>query len=130
MKIEYLAEGVPDSPLIRIYGDDPASAAYLAQAFEQLADGTTEMLAVHELPGMEPVGELRLIARAGEEDRGVKASRVPGLFDMMLTADGWDQMIGALDPFCEPAHGDTHFHWLTESGEVKLLITTSETGEW
>jgi len=130
MKIEYVAEGPPEAPLVRIYGDDPASAAYLAEAFDQLAGGATEMLSVHELPGFEPVGEIRLLARVGEEDRGLKPSRVPGLFDMMLTASGWDELAGALDPFCEPAQGDTRSHWLAESGEVKLIITTSETGEW
>ena len=130
MKIEYLADGSPECPLPRIFGADPSGAVYLTEAFGQLADGLTEMIAVHELPGIEPIGECRFIARVGDEDRGLQASRAPGLYDMVLTPPGWDQVTGLVEPFCEPAHGDTHFQWLSESGEVKLLITTSETGEW
>ena len=130
MKIEYLEAGPPEAPLIRIYGDDPATAAYLAEALEQLADGRAEMIMVHELPGIEPVGEVRLLARAGDEDRGVKPSRAPGLFDMMLTQDAWGGVAEVAWPFCEPAGEDVHSEWLDRTGEFPVIITTSDSGEF
>jgi len=54
MKIEFLKEGSQDCPLIRIFGNDPSSAAQLALAFRQLANGQAKEVAIHEIPGFNP----------------------------------------------------------------------------
>jgi hypothetical protein len=60
MKLEYLADGSPDCPLIRIYEFDHAEAGQFLAAVAALASGTANRVEVHMLPFVESLGSCRL----------------------------------------------------------------------
>jgi len=128
MKIEFLKEGSTDCPLLRIYGNEPSSAAHLATAFRQLAKRQTQTIAIHELPDFQPVDECRLFARINSEDKGVH--QVDGsTFECLLMPETWENLAELTDPFVERHEGGRH-QWLDETSEISLLISSNEFGRW
>ncbi|MDY3554402.1 hypothetical protein R5W24_003524 [Gemmata sp. JC717] len=125
MRLEYLPDGSPDCPLIRLFDFVPAEAAALGSAVAALAAGQLERVAVHELPGVAPVGGCELVLRRRGRDRAVV--RVgPAAFECGLTADTWDNVAGLIEPFAADAGGH---QWLAEApGQVSLLLSAS--GLW
>jgi hypothetical protein len=128
MKIEFLKEGSPDCPLIRIYGNEPLSAAKLASAFRQLADGKTPEIAIHEIPGFQATERCLLFARLNHEDFGVRPISDEA-FECMHRAETWKRLAELVEPFTEPLPG-VRFQWLDETSNISLLISNSESGEW
>ena len=72
MKIEFIPDGAVDTPLIRIYDFDQAAVSRLHQVIEALEAGTSDQVFLHELPGMECVGDCRLTLKVGKHDVGVR----------------------------------------------------------
>lgn len=129
MKLEYLAEGSPDCPLIRLYEFDTTGAKRLREAFRSLADGSRQDIPLHEEWWVESIAGCHLDLRVGERDLGV-VERLPSKFDCVSTAEGWREMADLTEPFCAPqsdAAGDS-FQWLNEDGEASLLLSPS--GRW
>ena len=125
MKPEYLAEGSPDCPLLRLHNFSPPEAEQLLAAVSRLASGAAERVEVHQLPFVEPVGGCRLALVRWPWDQAVL--RVgPSAFQCGLTAGTWDNVAGLIEPFAENAGG---FQWLAGSpGEASLLLSVS--GQW
>jgi hypothetical protein len=123
--LEYLPDGSPDCPLIRLYAFTPIEAAALGAAVAGLAAGTAERVAVHELPGVEPVGGCELVFRVRGWDQAVV--RVgPAAFECGFTAGTWDNVAGLVEPFAADAGG---YQWLAGvPGEASLLL--SAFGQW
>jgi hypothetical protein len=128
MKIEFLKDGSIDCPLIRIFGNEPASAAQLASAFRRLAKRKTDVIAIHEMPGFQPIGGCKLFVRINSEDKGVQSLNT-STFECLLTSDSWGRVAELVDPFTEQLEGDRH-QWLDETSEISLLISSSELGKW
>lgn len=126
MKLEYLAEGSRDCPLLRLYGFDLSDAQRLREAFRTLATGARKELSLHEEWWIHPVEDCRLELHTGVRDLGV-VERAPLLFDCVLTREGWQEMTEKVDPFCRSEDGDG-FQWLNHDGEVSLLL--SPNGQW
>jgi len=126
MKMEFLAEGSADRPLIRLYDFDVVGARRLREAFRSLADGTRRTIPLHEEWWIEPVDECRLTLRLGVRNLGV-VQRVSTSFDCVLTKDAWRDGASLTDPFCEAelTRSDT---WLDQNGEIALLLSPS--GLW
>jgi hypothetical protein len=126
MKLEFLAEGSDDCPLIRLSGFDLAGAMRLREAFRSLADGLRQNIPLHEEWWIETVEECHLDLRLGVRDLGV-VQRLPMKFECVLTAKAWMEIVDLTDPFC--AHQDEEvYRWLNREGEVSLLL--SPTGKW
>jgi hypothetical protein len=125
MKIEFLESGSADCPLLRIFGDEPDVCQHFRRAFEQLANGSVEEVSLTDLPGVEPLGGCSLIAKVGSRDRGVIPDEGT-VFQWVLTAGGWDNVAGLLEPFCTPGNGG--YQWLHQTGDIRVLI--SPTGDW
>jgi hypothetical protein len=126
MKLEYLADGSRDCPLIRIYEFTAAEAAQLRAAIAALADGKAERVDVQLLPFVEPVSGCRLTLFRCSWDQAVVRRSEPAEFACGLTPETWDNMAGLLEPFTECASG---FQWLAGApGETALLLSVS--GEW
>lgn len=125
MKLEFLAAGSADCPLIRLYDFDRTEVARLFAALSALASRNVESLALHDLPGVEAVADCRLFLRAGAKDKG--AVCLPGLarFDCVLTAESWDNVAGLVEPFLDKISG---YQWLVTSGDVAWLISAD--GRW
>ena len=126
MKLEFLAEGSADCPLIRLYGFDVPEALRLREAFRTLADGSRRNIALHGEWWIEPVGECHLDLRLGARDLGV-VERLPMKFECILTDEAWMEMVELSNPFCTNQDGEG-FQWLNHDGEVSLLL--SPDGQW
>lgn len=128
MRIEFLKEGSTDCPLLRIFGNEPYSAAKLAAAFRQLAKRETDTIAIHELPDFQPVEGCNLFARINSEDKGVRQVDRSS-FECLLIPETWERIAELVDPFTEKLEGNRH-QWLDETSEISLLISNSEFGKW
>jgi hypothetical protein len=125
MKLEFLATGSPDCPLLRLYQFTPAEAAQLFAALTRLASGTIPQVAVHELQDVDTVGGCRLTLLLRSWDQAIRRTGLAE-FECALTAGTWDHVAGLVEPF---ARGSDGFQWLAGTpGEAALLLSTS--GQW
>ena len=99
MKLEYLAEGSPDCPLIRLFEFDATGASRLREAFRSLADGSRQDIPLHEEWWVESIAGCHLDLRLGTRDLGV-VERLPSKFECVLTAEEWSEIAAKVDPFC------------------------------
>lgn len=125
MKLEFLAEGSPDCPLIRLYDFTQGDARQLRQIFYSLADGSLKTAMLGDVSFIETVRGCRLKLLVGRRDRGIH-STASNAFECMLTKLGWDNVGGLTDTFCQS--DSKGFQWLTQHGPIRLLI--SHNGEW
>src|ERR1039458_6838228 len=125
MNLEYLADGLRNCPLIRLYEFNQAEARSLRNLVRSLATGERNSVALHDAMWVESVGECRLTFRRGNRNQGVR--EVDSLdFECVLTSEGWSNVEGLLDPFCDSLTAG--FQWLTGEGSVSLLF--SQNGQW
>jgi hypothetical protein len=126
MKLQYLATGPPDCPLIRLYDFTAVEAIQLHAAFACLAAGAAERVEVHHLLFVEVVGSCRLaLIRSGRDQAVIQVSQ-PAEFECRFTDGTWDNVAGLAEPFAEGARG---FQWLAgQPGETSLLLSSS--GLW
>ena len=125
MKLECLADGSPDCPLVRLYDFTSAEARQLLAAVADLASGTAERIEVHRLSFVESIGGCRLRLVRKSWDHAVLQVG-PSVFECGLTDGTWDKVAGLLEPFAGSAGG---YQWLAGSpGEAALLLSAS--GTW
>jgi hypothetical protein len=125
MRLEFLAQGSTDCPLIRLYEFNQAEVRQLRQLVRSLIAGDRQSVALQDEMWAEPVGGCCLSLRLGNRDWGIR--QVEHLnFECVLTSDGWWNVEGLLDPFCDS--NPAGFQWLTHDGRVALLI--SQSGQW
>jgi len=125
MKIEYLAEGSAECPLIRLYRFDRTEVQELQQLVKSLSTSSLHEVSLKDKSWVESVGGCGINLRLGERDEGIR-QRGPLSFECVLTSDGWKNVDGLLEPFCEPdASG---YQWLIHSGKISLLL--SHDGQW
>jgi hypothetical protein len=125
VKLEYLPEGSPECPLIRLYDFGQSEAKQLKELVKSLATGDRENVALHNVAWVESVGGCSLNLRRGNRNQGIPQSQTLG-FECVLSSDGWSNVEGLLELFCES--NTTGFQWLTNGGRVALLISRS--GQW
>jgi hypothetical protein len=125
MKLEYLADGSQDCPLIRLYEFDQPEVMRLRKIAVALANRSAVSVALHDERGIESVSSCKLILRSGATDAGV-AQTGPAAFECTLTPATWGLVKRLIDPFCESKIGG--FQWLADQGEISLLLSRS--GSW
>ena len=125
MKLEFLASGSQDCPLIRLFDFDLPEVTRLRKIFEDLSQGALQTADLHNEPGIEPIDSCQLTLRVGNRDLGVEQNGQLG-FECVLTPDSWDWVRELVDPFCEGRTGG--YQWLSEQGKVSLLLSRS--GMW
>jgi hypothetical protein len=126
MKLEYLAAGSPDCPLIRLYEFTPEEVGRLHAAVTALASGVTEAVEVHRLPCVEAVVGCRLKLVCRPWNQAVVRTAGPVEFECGLTAHSRGDVAGLVEPFVRGAGG---FQWLGGvPGEAALLLSAS--GQW
>lgn len=128
MRIEYLRDGSPDCPLIRIYGNARESLLLLRRSFSLLAAGTVETIAIHDVHGFEPVGGCRLLASVGESDAGVTTEDEMN-FTIRLSAPTWLNLAEKTTRLLDTCESSYH-QWLDETSPISLLLTTNPDGNW
>jgi hypothetical protein len=125
MKVEYLADGSDDCPLVRLYSFTTAEAGRLHDTFSSLASGSLQSVHLADVLTVEPIDDCRITFVRGERDRGVVPTGEHA-FAVELSPSGWDQTAELAKPFRE---GNVSCHqWLTSAGEIQLLL--SPTGGW
>jgi hypothetical protein len=125
VKLEYLPDGSPDCPLIRLFEFDQSEAQRLRQLVKSLIAGDRQDVALQYEEWVKPVGECCLNLRRGNRNQGVRQAQALK-FDCVLTPDGWSNVEALLEPFCES--NTPGFQWLTHDGRVALHI--SPNGQW
>lgn len=105
VKLEYLPDGSPDCPILRIYDFDEPAVQRLQGLFNELASGSVRAVALHELPDIESVAGCTVTFRVSERDRGVVRVKDRNTFECHLTQATWEQLAGLTEPFCEKAWG-------------------------
>lgn len=125
MKLEYLPDGSPDCPLMRLYDFTPADAEQFLSVVSRLAFDEAELVEVHDLPFVEPIGGCQLALVRRPWDQAVV--RVgPVAFECGFLVGTWSNVVGLIEPFAKGAGGS---QWLVRSpGEPSLLLSVS--GEW
>ncbi len=125
MRLEYLAEGSPDCPLIRLSHFSATEAFSLASAVAMLGSGKTDRVAIHELPGVAAFEECELVLVSHAWDQAIIRVGASS-FECRFTTGTWDNLAGLIEPFASGVGG---YQWLAEvPGEARLLL--SATGEW
>ena len=125
VKLEYLPNGSPDCPLMRLFEFDQSEAQRLRQLVRLLIAGDCQDVALHNEAWVESVGGCSLNLRRGKRNQGIRKSQTLK-FGCVLTPDGWSNVEALLEPFCES--NTPGFQWLTHDGRVALLI--SPNGQW
>jgi hypothetical protein len=125
MKLEYLAEGSQDCPLIRLYAFDQPEVLRLRKIAVSLSNRSAVSIALHDERGVESVSSCKLMLRSAAKDVGV-VQTAPLAFECTLTPATWASVKELIDPFCESHIGG--FQWLSDQGKVSLLL--SHSGSW
>src|ERR1700739_3365859 len=126
MKLEFLADGHSNCPLIRLYDFDLADAKRLREAFRCLASGSRQDLPLHQEWWIDPLEDCALDLRRGPRDL-VVVERAPSRFEGVATENSWTQMASLIEPCCQTKMRESCI-WLNRSGEISLLLTPS--GGW
>ncbi len=126
MKLEFLADGSPDCPLIRLYEFEKAEVIHLKELLDSLANGTRLSVSLHEEPGIEPIDGCRLDLVVSSRNAGIvpKGDRI---FECALDKDRWSDLAWLANPLCG-SEESRRFQWLNEDGPVALLL--SDDGRW
>jgi hypothetical protein len=126
MRLEFLPDGSPDCPLLRLYHFTPAEARQLHGNLAALVTGTAESVAVHNLPFVEAFADTQLTCRATTWDQSLTRDASTGEFECGFTPETWDNISGLIEPFMRGAAG---YQWLaTVPSEVGLLLSVD--GHW
>ena len=125
MKLEFLAGGSPDCPLIRLFAFNDEEVLRLKSLLESLSSGLINSVALHEQAEFEQVNGCRLYLRAGKSDERLRQVAA-GVFEYVLSKQAWDNMAGLVEPLCSPdARG---YQWLGTGLGIRLLL--SRDGKW
>jgi hypothetical protein len=126
MKIEFLADGAEDCPLIRLYDYRVEEIEMLRQACRELSDGRIAEYRLHGQPWIDAINGCRFTWCRGKKNLGVR-QRDGGLdFVLQYSDEGWRELEGLLEPFARAFSGG--FQWLSAQGEINMLI--SQDGSW
>jgi hypothetical protein len=126
MKLQFLADGSPDCPLIRLYDFQAAESVRLKTLFERLANGSLGYVSLHQQPGIEPIDGCQLNLHVGKRDTGI-VQTAGSFFECSLSPERWSDVAALAEPFCEAARPNS-YQWLNEDGEISLLL--SPDGKW
>jgi len=137
VKLEFLENGSPDCPLIRIYGTEPSHFTYLHHALRPLAEAEGRRCAIAEVPGFQPLGGCSLTAFSCSETAGVHRDDETLRFDWKLTPAKWLIVAGLVSPFAQGFRDGRH-QWLSgreaglglELGEIGVVLSSWGDGRW
>jgi hypothetical protein len=125
MKIEYLATGAPECPLLRIYNYDQHELQQLQANCLELSQGRLHKGLLAGPLQSSKADECTILGYIDDQDRGVVAAKVEHLFVLCLTNPSWLVVAEKLQPLLDDRTG---FLWLSEHGQIKLLA--SYNGRW
>ncbi len=126
MKIEFLADGRADCPLIRLFEFELADIEKLRAACHDLAERRIDEFVLHDQPWVTSVGGCRFVWCARAHDVGVMLPSSGAPFVLEFSDEGWREIEDKLLPFLWTSQN--RFNWLTNEGDVEVLF--SHSGTW
>jgi hypothetical protein len=123
MRIDFINDGSHDAPLIRLFSDQQDEIELLRSYFLKLNSTEMHEVTLSDLPGF--ISRIKLVARIGKTDEGIKISKDRKEFIVEMSNESWMEMANKLDPFLIDQTG---FAWLYESKTIFMLFTTD--GYW
>ena len=123
MKIEFLADGSQDCPLILIHGQGIIVVRRLAEVLHRLADGAVCRADLHGTAGLVAPGGIRLTASVSRWDVGV-VEVSPASFEWQLTEGSWDNVAGLLEPFCRGPVEEHRHQYIEQAGDIAVIVST------
>ncbi len=136
MLVEYLPEGAPESPLIRVFGTSAAEFARLQSVADELGQGIISSKELLALEGFRGVNIKSLEMVAGANELGVAKTSRDG-FRWVLDREGRQEVSELIVPFTRSPHPPgVHFQWLcgVRSGlavsRISILLSHSSAGQW
>jgi hypothetical protein len=126
MHIEFVPAS-RDCPAILFHSCPSAGAEALINAFRSLAEGREAEVALHQLPGVTPIGEIDVFAMDGERDAGVQQLSALA-FRWRKDNEGWLEAAELAEPLARSAPGEgTRFQYLERNGKINVIISTDRT---
>jgi hypothetical protein len=125
MKVEFLAEGATECPLIRLFDYRAGELERLRIVCSELGDRPRAEFPLHDQPWIEPIAECKFTWRAGARNAGVQFPVSGTAFVLELAGEAWHEVSDKLLPFIDGSGG---YNWLTNEGDVNVLI--SRDGTW
>ena len=127
MKMEFLPDGSPDCPLIRLYDFDTKQACLLQSLLSNLADGTETEVSLQEALSAEAIEDCNLILQTTDKDHGIVWNAQVGTFLCQLRCSSWESVAELVAPFCVRSVAGT-FQWLSQTSSISWLLSPS--GLW
>lgn len=125
MKLEYIAEGCVDCPLIRLYEFSRDQAAAFKSVLVRLRNGE-QQIQLHTEPFIETVEDCKLTLKNSTRDLGIVLNGRE--FECSLTSEAWDDLVCWVEPFCNSDSGS--YQWLPTPGGREINLLFSRNGQW
>jgi hypothetical protein len=138
MKVEYLPDGSPDCPLIRLFDASIAEFTTLHDDVDELAKGLSTITPLHKRDHIQLINLTGLTIVASRERGGVQ-ERKPGEFYWHFSQERWSTVAGLIKPFTAPPTSQFSTHqWLCgkeallglNASQISVLISRSPLGQW
>ena len=125
MRLEFFADSTNDCPAVLLYGCPSAGAEALIASFRSLGEGRETEIALHRLPDITPVGEIRVFATNTDGHAGVQQLSSPMMFRWRKDREGWLEAAELAEPMAHSAPGErTSFQYLERYGRVNVIFST------
>ena len=123
MRIEFFPEGNQDCPALLFYGCPSAGVVALINNCRLLAEGQQAEVALHELTGVIPVGDIQLFATNANGRDGVEKLS-DTVFRWRRNREGWLEVADLAEPVAQsnPSEG-TRFQYLERNGRVNVIFS-------
>ena len=129
MTIEFLADGAPECPLVRLYDFSWAEIEELRAAFRDLAEARLLRYDVHERPWADPVDGCQLTFEHSAEWGGMRLPIDRRSFTLSLPPEGWREVDDLAAPLSQ-YEDMLGFQWLTDVTDSEVQLLLSAGGEW
>jgi hypothetical protein len=124
MRIEFFPEGNQGCPALLFYGCPSAGVLVFINNCRLLAEGQQAEVALHELTGVIPVGDIQVFATNANGRDGVEQLS-DTVFRWRRNREGWHEVADLAEPVAQsnPSEG-TKFQYLETNGRVNVIFST------
>jgi hypothetical protein len=125
-KVEYIATGVPDAPLVRMISNED-ELRKLSFVITELLSDVSDCVSIDEILGGGGVNNCKLIFIRSQVSTGITETR-KSVFECRLDRCDWENVLGLVDGVME--YSGPCSQWLYDQGEIALLLSTNDNGAW
>jgi hypothetical protein len=125
-KVEYIASGVLEAPLIRIFSSD-TELRQLSTLLAELINGFSDRVSVEKIVDKHDDNNCKLILIRSQHSTGIQKTG-GNIFECRLDRYDWENVMGLIDGVIE--YSGPCSQWLYDQGEVALVLSTNQNGAW